>query len=150
MPPRHEADPIAHPVLFFDGECVLCNGFADFVMAHDTKAHFRIAALQGETAQAMGAGGAMPADPISAGSGSEPLRTFLLRDGGRWYGRSDAALRVLAGLGGFWRLSWPLRFIPRILRDTVYDFIARNRYGWFGKRDACRMPSPAERIRFLP
>jgi predicted DCC family thiol-disulfide oxidoreductase YuxK len=74
----------------------------------------------------------------------------LLWDRGRWYRRSDAALRAIVGLGGPWGLARPLFLVPRILRDTVYDFIARNRYRWFGKREACRMPSPAERDRFLP
>jgi predicted DCC family thiol-disulfide oxidoreductase YuxK len=150
MPARATPGPDGHPVLFFDGVCPLCNGFADFVMARDGHGRFRIAALQGETAQAMGAMAAMPPAPATAQGESDPLRSFLLWDGGSWYRRSDAALRVIAGLGGPWRLAWALLWIPRILRDTVYDFIARNRYRWFGKREACRFPAPSERDRFLP
>ena len=138
-----------HPILFFDGVCVLCNGFADFVMARDGKARFRLASLQGETARAMGAGKA-PARPAAAESGSDRFETVLLWEGGRWHRRSDAALRVIVGLGGVWRMAWPLFLIPRNLRDTVYDFIAANRYRWFGKRETCRLPAPAERARFLP
>jgi predicted DCC family thiol-disulfide oxidoreductase YuxK len=150
MPAPQAAGSGEHPILFFDGVCALCNGFADFVMARDGKARFRIAALQGETARAMAVMSAMPAAPEPAEGDSDPLRSFLLWDGGRWYRRSDAALRVIVGLGGLWRLFRPLFLIPRSLRDTVYDSIARNRYRWFGKREACRMPAPAERDRFLP
>jgi len=64
--------------------------------------------------------------------------------------RSEAALRLLDHVGGFWRVvSW-LRIIPRPLRDAVYDFIAHRRYGWFGKFDTCRVPTPELRDRFLP
>lgn len=143
-------DPAEHPIVFFDGVCALCNGFADFVMARDRAGHFRIAALQGETALAMGAMEAQPKLPTPAEGDSDPMRSILLWDGGRWYRKSEAALRVVAGLDGAWKLSRPLLWIPRNLRDTVYDFIARNRYRWFGKREACRMPTPSERERFLP
>lgn len=148
MPEPETAGPGDHAVLFFDGVCALCNGFADFVMARDRRGRFRLAALQGETAAAMGAMEAQPSAP--AAGDSDPLRSLLLRERGRWYRKSDAALRVIAGLDGAWKLARPLLWIPRILRDTVYDFIARNRYRWFGKRAACRMPTPAERARFLP
>jgi predicted DCC family thiol-disulfide oxidoreductase YuxK len=139
-----------HPVLFFDGVCVLCSGSVDFVMARDRKAVFRFAALQGETARAMGAMEAMPPAPADAQGDPDPLRSLLLWDRGRWYRRSDAVLRVFAGLGGAWRLAWTFLLIPRILRDTAYDFVARNRYHWFGMREACRMPTPSEQARFLP
>ena len=63
--------------------------------------------------------------------------------------RSTAALRIITALGGIWRLAGLLRLVPRFLRDAVYDWVARNRYGWFGKRDSCRLPSPEERAVFL-
>lgn len=127
----------------------MCNGSVDFVMARDRKGNFRFAALQGETARAMGAMAAMPPLPGDAQGDPDPLRSLLLWDRGRWYRRSDAVLRVCLGLGGAWRMAWPLSLVPRILRDTVYDFIARNRYRWFGRTDACRVPSASERARFL-
>jgi predicted DCC family thiol-disulfide oxidoreductase YuxK len=147
--PGPRIDPAEHPIVFFDGVCALCNGFVDFVMARDRRGRFRVAALQGETAAAMGAMEAQPGHSSAAGD-SDPMRSILLRDGGRWYRKSDAALRVVAGLDGAWKLTRPLLWIPRNLRDTAYDFIARNRYRWFGKREACRMPTPSERERFLP
>lgn len=150
MPDPLPADAREHPVVFFDGVCALCNGFADFVMARDRRGRFRIAALQGGTAAAMGAMDAQPAGREPAEGAADPMRSMLLWREGRWYRKSDAALRIIGGLGGAWALAFPLLLVPRILRDTVYDFVARNRYRWFGKRDACRMPAPAERGRFLP
>jgi predicted DCC family thiol-disulfide oxidoreductase YuxK len=140
------------PIVFFDGVCGLCNGFVDFTMARDPAARFRFATLQGETAAALLREQALAAGPDSGAADSQqnPLRSVLLWENGILYRRSDAALRVIARLGGIWRLAAPLRLIPRFVRDLVYDFIARNRYSWFGKRDACRMPTPAERERFLP
>jgi predicted DCC family thiol-disulfide oxidoreductase YuxK len=150
MPARPIARTGGQSILFFDGECVLCNGFADFVKAHDRKARFRLASLQGETARAMGAAEALSHGPSRAEGGSGRFETVLLWEGGRWYRRSDAALRAMAGLDGAWALSRSLLLIPRFLRDAVYVVIARNRYRWFGKREACRVPAPWEGDRFLP
>jgi predicted DCC family thiol-disulfide oxidoreductase YuxK len=135
------------PILFFDGVCALCNGFADFVLARDKRGRFRIATLQGETAAR-----ARAAHPLPASGGdfaADALRSVLLLENGTLYRKSDAALRILEGLGGIWGLAGTLRLVPRGLRDAVYDFIARNRYRWFGRRAACRMPSGSERGRFL-
>jgi predicted DCC family thiol-disulfide oxidoreductase YuxK len=148
--PEPRVGPVEQPILFFDGVCALCNGFVDFMMARDRRGRFRVAALQGETAMAMRAMEAQPPVRAPAEGYSDPLRSFLLWDRGRWFRKSDAALRVVAGLGGAWRLAGLWLWIPRVLRDTVYDFVARNRYRWFGKREACRMPTPSERDRFLP
>lgn len=144
------------PILFFDGVCSLCNGFVDFVMSRDRLGRFRIAALQGETARKMGALDAQPPPHDSPGSAetlrpeADALRSLLLWYKGRWYRKSDAALRVFAGLGGIWTSARALFLIPRPIRDIVYDFVARHRYRWFGKKETCRMPTPAERERFLP
>jgi predicted DCC family thiol-disulfide oxidoreductase YuxK len=151
--PAHASGPPAsggHPIVFFDGVCALCNGFADFVLARDRDGRFRIAALQGETAAAMGASDAQPAGREPPGAAGDPWRSILLWEGGCWYRKSDAALRVIARLGGPWGLARPLLWVPRNIRDTVYDFIARHRYRWFGKRETCRMPTAAESARFLP
>lgn len=96
-----------------------------------------------------GAEAAAPPTPPASDAGNW-MRSIVLRDKDGLHRKSEAALRVLIGLGGAWRLAGWLRIIPRPLRDAVYDIIARNRYRWFGKREACRMPTPAERDRFLP
>ena len=64
--------------------------------------------------------------------------------------KSEAVLRIVESLGGGWHLARPLRLVPQTLRDRVYDFVAKNRYRWFGKRETCRFPSDADRERFLP
>lgn len=128
----------ASPVIYFDGYCGLCNGFVDFVLARDRARHFRFAPLQGTRARARFG------DP-----GDVDPATILLEEGDQVFDRSTAALRIIAALGGVWRLAGLLRLVPRFIRDAVYDWIARNRYGWFGKRDTCRLPSPEERAVFL-
>ncbi len=143
----------AGPVIFFDGVCGLCDGFVDFVMARDRRAAFRFAALQGETASGVlreGGSARGPSAPPAGDGAGEWMRSILLRDRDGLHRKSDAVLRILVGLGGPWRLLGLLRLVPRPLRDIAYDFIARNRYRWFGKRDTCRMPTPEERERFLP
>ncbi|HKP95354.1 MAG TPA: thiol-disulfide oxidoreductase DCC family protein [Fibrobacteria bacterium] len=145
------ANPRETPIVLFDGLCGLCNGFVDFALARDRRGRYRFAALQGETAASLReSGGAPPASPVTYGPDADPLRSMLLWENGVLHRKSDAALRVLGGLGGPWALARLLLAVPRFLRDAVYDFVARNRYRWFGKRETCRMPSPAERKRFLP
>ena len=151
------------PIIFFDGVCALCNAFVDFMISRDTRARFRFAPLQGETyaERVVKAGLEGPATSASASrSASAPfdtsggdgdwMRSLVLADADGLHRKSDAALRVVQGLGGVWTMVGALRVVPRFMRDMAYDFLARNRYRWFGKRDACRMPSPAERERFLP
>ena len=126
------------PVIYFDGYCGLCNGFVDFVLARDQARRFRFAPLQGTSATARFG------DP-----GDVDPATIVLEDGGVVYERSTAALRIISQLGGAWSLVAVFRLVPRFIRDAVYDWVARNRYGWFGKRDTCRLPSPEERAVFL-
>jgi predicted DCC family thiol-disulfide oxidoreductase YuxK len=126
--------------VYFDGYCGLCDRFVRFVVARDRRGRYRFAPLQGTTAR-----NRLPESPDPAA-----LTTVVLEDGGRFRVRSDAALAVLAGLGGLWRLAALLRIIPRPLRDAVYDWIARHRFRWFGRREQCRVPGPDERERFLP
>mgnify|MGYP001824134407 FL=1 len=124
-------------VILFDGECNLCSAAVDFVLRHDRKGRFRFAALQSPAAVRL-CGGEPPAGD-----------TLLLVDPDGCHDRSTAILRIAAGLGRPWSaLGW-LRVVPRLWRDRVYDLVARRRVRWFGRRRACRMPSAAERERFL-
>lgn len=127
-------------LIYYDGLCGLCDRFVQFVLRRDRAARYRFAPLQGSTA-----GERVPAslDPRTS-------QTVILEDAGRFRVRSDAALAILSGLGGAWRVAGLLRVIPRPLRDAVYDLVARNRERWFGRRAECRVPEPAERDRFLP
>ena len=154
-PPRPEG-----PVLFFDGDCILCNGFADFVLRRDRRHALRLATLQGETAAVWLARGetspsvADAAEGPGPASGPDPgpgFRSVVLYEAGATYRKSEAVRRVLRHLGGAWRVVASLfGLVPRGVRDAVYDVVARHRFRWFGRRAACRMPAPEERDRFLP
>jgi predicted DCC family thiol-disulfide oxidoreductase YuxK len=135
------AEPRAElpPIIFFDGVCGLCNRFIDFVIARDRAGLFRFATLQGETARER-----LPEADLD-------LNTMVLWEEQGILRKSTAAARILTRLGGVW--GWcgtALRLVPRPLRDVGYSFVARNRYRIFGKKVTCRMPSAAERARFLP
>jgi predicted DCC family thiol-disulfide oxidoreductase YuxK len=127
-------------LIYYDSLCGLCDRFVRFVLARDRRGRYRFAPLQGQTARAR-----LPELPDP-----EALTTVVLEQEGRFRVRSDAALAILAGLGGAWRVAALLRLIPRPLRDAVYDWITRHRFRWFGRRNECRVPGPEERERFLP
>jgi predicted DCC family thiol-disulfide oxidoreductase YuxK len=125
-------------IVFFDGVCNLCNGFVNAVLREDQRETWKFASLQGRSAAARGL--SLPASDQAS---------VVVCVGEQTFRQSDAVLELAAGLGGLWRLlSW-LRIVPRPVRDALYRFIARNRYRWFGQRQQCRLPSPAERARFL-
>jgi len=128
------------PIIFFDGVCGMCNRFVDLILKIDDKGVFRFAPIQGETAKQM-----LP--PLS--EVPQEWSMFYLDKQGI-HKESDAFLQVYQHLGGAWWFLSLLRLVPRGVRDFVYRTVARNRYRWFGRRDACRIPSPEERCRFLP
>ena len=138
MPSRPGADP--NPIILFDGVCNFCNRSVNFVIKHDRRGYFRFAPLQtskgGEIARRHGI------DP-------EQLDTFVLVENGRAYRKSGGALRVARRLGGPYALAYGLIGVPPFMRDLFYDWFARRRYRWFGKRDECMVPSPEVRERFV-
>jgi predicted DCC family thiol-disulfide oxidoreductase YuxK len=127
-------------LILFDGVCKFCNASVNFVIARDKAARYRYAPLQSELGQGL---------LRRFGLDTESFDTFVYVSGGRAHVKSGAALRVASGLGGAWRLLGLLLAIPAPLRDACYGLVARNRYRWFGKRDACMVPSPEVRARFL-
>jgi predicted DCC family thiol-disulfide oxidoreductase YuxK len=129
------------PIVFFDGVCGLCNRFVDWVLARDRHGRYRFAPLQGKTAAGLG---------VTPQAADPAVWSIVFVDGSRVLERSDAVLTIATGLGGAYRLVGALHWVPRPVRDWVYDRIARRRYRIFGKRDTCRMPAPEERGRFLP
>jgi predicted DCC family thiol-disulfide oxidoreductase YuxK len=134
------ADRGAHPIVLFDGVCNLCHGTVRFLLDRDPAARFRFAPLQSDVGQALLAH--FDLDPTA-------LDNVVLIDADGLHVRSDAVLRCARLLRAPWNWSWALTAIPRPLRDAAYDFVARNRYRWFGKKDACPMPRPEWRARFL-
>jgi predicted DCC family thiol-disulfide oxidoreductase YuxK len=128
------------PVILFDGLCNLCNGFVRFVIARDPHARFRFASLQSNAArQLIG----------SRTGGADAPDSVVVVDGDQVFVRSAAALRICRGLRFPWPFLAALGVVPRPVRDLVYDFVARHRYQWFGRRDACLIPTPALSARFL-
>lgn len=120
-------------------ECVLCSANAQFVLRYDKHGRFRLASMQGKVGAALYRRfGIDPADP----------ETMLLVEGDRVLRDSDAMLAIYAGLGWPWRAMTVFRLVPRILRDSVYRLVARNRYRLFGRRETCFVPraDQAERI----
>lgn len=77
------------------------------------------------------------------------LNSFILVEGDNFYSRSTGALRMLKKLGGGWKLMYGFIIVPKFIRDAVYNFIAKNRYKWFGKRNECWIPTPELKARFL-
>ena len=132
---------LPRPLYFFDGHCVLCSRFVAFCIARDPDAHLKFASAQSETGRRVVEALGLPADTLD--------RTILLLEGDSIYTRSTAVLRALRYLGGAWPLLYPLIFVPKFLRDPMYDVIARNRLRWFGRLDACLVPSPQIRSRFI-
>ncbi len=129
------------PILFFDGVCNLCNAAVQFVIRHDKEGKIHFASLQsgpGEEAKAA----------VLAAKGKVPDSLILLEDG-QYYTESDAALRLAAHLDGGWKALRHLSIFPKFLRNTVYWLVAASRYQLFGKKDACMIPTPELRQRFL-
>lgn len=132
--------PVEAPVILFDGVCHLCAASVRFVVARDPGGVFRFAPLQSETGRRL---------LRAHGLAEDAMDSFVLVQGGRAWRESDAALRVCAGLRAPWRWLRFLRVLPRAVRDPVYRFVARRRYRWFGKAEACLVPTPEIRARFL-
>ena len=128
------------PIVFFDGVCNLCNGAVNFLLDRDRAGRLRFAPLQGRTFEAV-----RRANPWLG-----EVDSLVLADADGVHVRSAAALGLLRYLGLHWRLLGGLcRVVPRPLRDWLYDRVARGRYRWFGRREACRIPTPELRSRFL-
>jgi predicted DCC family thiol-disulfide oxidoreductase YuxK len=128
-------------VIVFDGKCVLCSSFAQFILRKDRHARFRLLAAQSELGSALYRH--LGLDPVS-------YETYVLLQDGKAYFRSEASIRIVDGLGGAWSLFATLaRLVPASLRDALYNVIARNRPRWFGAREQCYLPEPSQADRFL-
>ncbi len=133
--------PESASIIVFDGACVLCSHWVDFILRHDAGGRFQLAAMQGTNGRTLLANhGLSPDDPAS----------LLLVQGDRGYIDTDAIIRVLQNFGAGWRLLGNLlKLVPHRIRDLLYRWLARNRYQLFGKRSHCQLPDPAQAWRFL-
>ncbi len=127
-------------ILFFDGVCNLCNGTVQWVIRQDSQQAIQFAALQSETAKLK---------LSSSGIDVQKLESLVFLEDGVVYTHSDAALRLARVLGSPWSWVGIFIYVPKFIRDTVYRFIAKNRYAWFGKQESCLMPTPDLKKRFL-
>lgn len=135
-----EPPPFPTPLILYDGVCPLCTASVLFVIRRDPRKRFHFAALQSPLGRTLLARYRLPQDEF---------RTFVLITADGHHTRSTAALKVARELGGWWPLLSALIVLPRPLRDMVYRVVARHRYRWFGKRDACLVPSADIRDRFV-
>lgn len=132
--------PEDFPILLFDGHCKLCSGLVQFILRHDSAGRIKMAALQSEAGRKL----------LDAES-HKTVRpdSMVWIQGGHYYYESDAAQQLVRALGGWWRIFWIIRFFPRFVRDSVYRFIAGNRYRIWGKSRHCFLPRPEWEDRFL-
>lgn len=132
---------MSHSILVFDGVCVLCSHWVGFVMRHDRRGVYKFAAMQTPAGREL---------LIEHGIDPDDPQSFLLLEHGRSYTDTDAIVRVLRSVGGHWKLvATLLAVVPRLVRDPLYRWIARNRYRLFGRRDVCAVPSAQIADRFL-
>jgi len=127
-------------IILFDGVCNLCNSSVQFIIKRDKKNQFLFASLQSRTGQEYLRKFNLPADTFNS---------FLLVEDDHYYTRSTSALRIARSLSGGWPLLYAFMIVPRFIRDAVYNLIAKNRYKWFGKREACWVPTPDLKKKFL-
>jgi len=128
------------PVILFDGVCNLCNRSVNFILKRDSGKIYKFASLQSDAAINIFSKHNLNLDKFD---------TIVLIKDQKVYQKSNAILEVTRSLGGLWPLLYVFKLIPRFLRDALYDYIAKNRYSWFGKSDQCRVPTPDLKERFL-
>ena len=129
-----------HKIILFDGVCNLCNGAVTYIIKRDKKNVFRFAALQSEIGQQL----------ISKFNiDTSKVDSIILIDGEKHYEKSSAALHIAKNLSGAYPLLFGFMIVPKFIRNAVYDYIAKNRYKWFGKKEICMIPTAELKAKFL-
>lgn len=128
------------PVILFDGVCNYCNSMVNFVIRQDSEKKFRFATLQSDGGQKLLEEFELP---------KQDFNSFVFIQNNKAYLQSTAALKVMNLLPWYWKWTQAFWIIPKFLRDAVYDFVAKNRYKWFGRKEVCMIPTPEVRHRFL-
>ena len=127
-------------IILFDGVCNLCNSTVQKVIENDDKNLFKFASLQSDFGQNF-----LRQNDMSTSN----LKSIILIDGEEFYTKSEAALRIGKELKGIYKISSVLLWIPKFIRNGVYDLVGRNRYKWFGKSESCWIPTPELKAKFL-
>jgi len=136
-----ESLPKNKKIILFDGVCHLCNASVEFVIQHDKKDIFRFVALQSDLGTTI---------IKHIGIDSENIDSIILYEPGvAYYYKSTAALEIAKDLSGFFHYASLFRIIPTFLRNPIYDYVAKNRYKWFGRQTLCMIPKPEMENRFL-
>lgn len=128
------------PTILFDGVCNFCNSAVNFIIKRNSKSNIVFAPLQSEAGQKLLKQYNQPLDE---------MQSFIYIEEGTAYKQSTAALKVCRHLRGLWPLCYGFIVIPKLIRDGIYNWIAKNRYKWFGVREQCMIPSPDVKARFL-
>jgi predicted DCC family thiol-disulfide oxidoreductase YuxK len=128
------------PLILFDGVCNLCNGSVQFVIKHDKESKFLFTSLQSDKGQEI---------LKHLGLKTDNFDSFILLDKGEIYTKSSGVLKEAAILGGWFKIFTIFYLVPTFIRDLFYSFVAKNRYRFFGKKDACMIPTPELKARFL-
>jgi len=128
-------------IILFDGVCNLCDSLLQFVIHHDKKDVFRFVALQSPLGQKI---------VNHIGIQNKNIDSVILYvPGVAYYYKSSAALEIARELGGFFHLGTIFKIIPTVLRNHIYDYVAKNRYSWYGKKASCMIPTPELKSKFL-
>lgn len=125
-------------IVLFDGLCNFCDSSVQFIMKRDHNAHFQFASIQSDLGQ-----------QLLKEHGLTEVDSIVVINNENAFTKSNAAIEIAKYFKGLWKILVVVKVVPKPFRDMVYDWIARNRYKWFGQKDACRIPTPEERERFL-
>ena len=128
-------------IILFDGLCNLCDASIQYIIKHDSRDVFRFAALQSEVGQKILQHIGMDAKHIDS--------IVLYEPGVAYFYKSAAAIEIAKELGGIFTMATLFRILPKMLRDRMYDHVARNRYKWYGKKESCVIPTPELQAKFL-
>ncbi|MCW8981441.1 thiol-disulfide oxidoreductase DCC family protein [Altibacter sp.] len=131
---------VSHKIILFDGVCNLCNSSVVFIIKRDKKDVFRFAALQSNVGMVL-----VNEHDID----TSKTDSIILIDGNKSYEKSSAALRIAKELSGAYPLLYGFMIIPKFIRNRIYDYIAKNRYRWYGKKESCMIPTPELKSKFL-
>lgn len=128
-------------IILFDGVCNLCDASVQFIIKHDKKDIFRFVALQSDLGQKI---------IIHIGIQNQNIDSIILYEPGvAYYFKSSAALQIAKNLGGFFHFGTLFKIIPTGLRNLLYDYVAKNRYKWYGKKESCMIPTAKLKAKFL-
>lgn len=128
-------------IILFDGVCNLCDSTVQFIIKRDKKDIFRFVALQSDLGE-----------EIVNHIGTDRTKTdsiILYEPGLAYYYKAEAAIKIAVQLGGIYPLMNAFSILPKSVSNFVYDYIARNRYKWYGKKEECMIPTPEMKAKFL-